>query len=88
MFSVFFSNNALKFLRKAEPKLRNRVHELVDILQTEPIPAKTRDVLKLAGQDGFYRVRLSSYRVKYYVDWNGKKIKILEVERRDETTYG
>ncbi len=88
MFSVFFSNNAIKFLKKAEPKLRNLVHELADILKTEPIPAKTYDVLKLSGQDGYYRVRLSSYRIQYYVDWNWKKTKILEVERRDETTYG
>ncbi|MBI5226584.1 type II toxin-antitoxin system RelE/ParE family toxin [Candidatus Micrarchaeota archaeon] len=82
-----YSNNALKYLKKAEPKLRERMHLLADILMHEPVPAKHYDVLKLSGSDGYYRIRLSSHRVQYFVDWDNKKIQILDVERRDENTY-
>lgn len=87
MFSVELSNNALKHLKKSDDKLRQRVHQLIETLMNEPVPAKHYDVLKLSGLDGFYRIRLSSHRVKYFIDWNQKKIQILEVERRDENTY-
>lgn len=87
MFSVYLSNNALKSLKRLDAKLRNRVHEVVQVLENEPIPARFYDVLKLAGQDDYYRIRLSSYRLQYYVDWSKKTIQILSVERRDETTY-
>ncbi len=88
MFSVDLSNNALKYLKKSDAKLRQRVHQLIDILNTEPVPVKHYDVLKLSGSDGYYRIRISSHRVKYFVDWDKKKIQILDVERRDENTYG
>jgi mRNA-degrading endonuclease RelE of RelBE toxin-antitoxin system len=82
------SNNALKALRKSDAKMRKRVHAVIAVLGSEPVPVKHFDVLKLEGADGYYRIRLSSYRLKYFVNWNDKKIQILDFERRDEHTYG
>lgn len=87
MFSVDLSNQALKALKKADAKMRQRVHDLIKILYNEPIPIKHYDVIKLSGSDGYYRIRLSSYRLQYFVDWTEKKIQILNFERRDEHTY-
>jgi len=87
MFSIHLSNNALKYLKKAEPKLRQRVHELIRMLRQEPVPAKHYDVVKISGADGYYRIRLSSHRIQYFIDWSNKQIEILDVERRDENTY-
>ena len=87
MFSVEFSRRSLKAIRKADAKLRMRMHELVGVLATEPVPAKRFDVTKISGSDGFYRIRLSSFRVKYFVDWTAKKIQVLDFQRRDEHTY-
>ncbi|MFH1199741.1 MAG: type II toxin-antitoxin system RelE/ParE family toxin [Candidatus Micrarchaeota archaeon] len=87
MFSVEFSTKALKAIRKTDAKLRQRMHELAGILATEPVPVKRFDVTKLSGSDGFYRIRLSSFRVKYFIDWSAKKIQILDFQRRDEHTY-
>lgn len=88
MFSVDVSNNALKALRKADAKMRQRAHAVIEVLKTEPVPVNNFDVKKLSGSDGFYRIRLSSYRLKYFVDWEQKLVQVLEFERRDEHTYG
>lgn len=85
MFSVEFHPSALKAIRKADAKMRQRVHELAGILTFEPVPAKRYDVRNL--DEGFYRVRLSSFRIQYFVDWAAKKIQILDFQRRDEHTY-
>ena len=87
MFSVEFSPRSLKAIRKTDDKLRERIHELVAMLQTEPVPAKRFDVTKLSGSDGFYRIRLSSFRIKYFIEWTAKKIQVLDFQRRDEHTY-
>ena len=87
MFSVEFSPRALKAVRNTDAKLRLRIHELVGVLRTEPVPAKSYDVAKLSGSDGFYRIRLSSFRMKYFVDWQAKKIQVLDFQRRGEHTY-
>ncbi len=79
---------ALKAIRKTDAKIRQRMHDLVGVLQTEPVPAKRYDLTKLSGSDGFYRVRLSSFHLKYFVDWKAKKIQVLDFQRRDEHTYG
>lgn len=68
--------------------MRARVHEVIGVLELEPVPARHFDVKKLEGMDGYYRIRLSSYRLKYFVDWNQKEIQVIEFERRDEHTYG
>lgn len=82
------SNKSLKALKKADAKMRERVHQAIAVLSIEPVPVNHYDVTKLSGMDGYYRIRLSSYRLKYFVDWENKKIQILEFERRDEHTYG
>ena len=87
MFEVYFSNQALKFLRKGDPQVRRRVHELVALLKLKPVPSPEYDSIKLEGKDGRYRIRLSSYRVVYSVRWKEKEINLLKVERRDEHTY-
>ncbi|HIH20835.1 TPA: type II toxin-antitoxin system RelE/ParE family toxin [Candidatus Micrarchaeota archaeon] len=88
MFSVDLSNQALKALKKADAKMRQKAHELINTLHNEPVPVNHYDVIKISGTDGHYRIRLSSHRLKYFVDWNEKKIQILDFERRNEHTYG
>ena len=87
-FTVFYSNKAKKFIqKKADAKLRQRLLDLVGVLEESPVPSRAYDVRKLEGQDEFYRIRLSSYRVIYRVKWEEKEVDVLEIERRDEATY-
>ena len=86
-FAVYFSNKANKFLKKCDPKLKARITELVKVLEEKPVPASDYDVLKVEGQESRYRIRLSSHRLVYEVDWKLNEIDILKIEKRSETTY-
>ena len=87
MFEVRFSNKSEKFIKKCDEKLRQRLKELFLRLQEAPIPAKEYDLKKIGGKEDTYRIMLSSYRVTYSIFWEEKNIRILFIERRDESTY-
>ncbi len=88
MFDVRLSRDAEKFYEKAESKLKNRLNELFSVLAQNPVPVNAYDVKKMSGRDNEYRIRLSSHRVIYRVDWDSNIVRIGIVERRDEHTYG
>ena len=87
MFELRFSNKAEKFLKKCDGKLKLRLVDLFQKLMQNPVPAKEYDLKKIAGEENTYRIRLSSYRTTYFVDWEQKIIRILKIERRKESTY-
>lgn len=87
MFTVDVKKTAEKYVRKADPKIRERFEELLVFLQTKPVPFPEYDVIKIAGTHAMYRVRLSGYRVQYAVDWNAKIIVVKDFDRRDEHIY-
>jgi len=87
MHSVFFSNNARNFLKNADGEIKQKISRLVETLKLFPVPVKEHDVVKLAGTDDMYRIRISSFRIIYRIFWNSKEIHILKIERKSETTY-
>jgi len=86
-FSIFLSNRAEKGLRKAEPKLRERMQQLIEEMQINPAPKEKYDITKLAGSESNYRIRIGKYRVLYSILWKEKQIKIFDIDRRKERTY-
>ncbi len=87
MFELRFSSSAKKFLRDCDVKLRNRLKLLFETLSQVPLPAKDYDLKKISGTADTYRIRLSSYRVVYVIYSDQKLIRLLKIERRDESTY-
>ncbi len=87
MFEIKFSNNAEKFLKKCDEKIKARLNELFLKLGQNPVPAKEYDLRKIAGEANTYRIRLSRYRTTYCIYWEQKIIRILKIERRKESTY-
>lgn len=87
MFTIFYSNNAEKFIRHCGEKIKARIKELSILLQSDPIPSNDYDLRKIGGEKDTYRIRLSSFRVTYHVDFDERVIRILQIERRDESTY-
>lgn len=87
MFQIFLSNNSKKFLKKCDNKIRERLNKLFEVLKEEPVPAKLFDLTKIEGSTHSYRIRLSSHRVTYFISWDKKEINIMNIERRDESTY-
>lgn len=64
-----------------------RVTELFQSLEDEPVPASRYDTSKVEGREESYRIRLSSFRVVYRVNWSEKRIDIAKIERKTDNTY-
>jgi len=72
-----------KFLSKLVPKERAIVFDIIERIVR--IDLDGLDVKKLTDTDGIYRVRKGNIRIKFCII--GKSANILEIGRRNDTTY-
>lgn len=84
---MLFSNSSEKFLKNCDSKLKERLRELFIVLREIPIPAKEYDLKKICGEEDTYRIRLSGHRATYCIDWENRKIRVIFIEKRKESTY-
>ena len=80
MFKIVIHKKSIKKLREMGKSSLKRLANLIEILETDPIPWKYFDVKKLDT----YRVRIGKYRIIYFVDKNSKIIHILKIEKREK----
>jgi len=79
MFSIKFSNQPKKFLKKSDKKVTMRIIEKIELLEYRPV---IHDSKKIIGEIGAFRIRIGDYRVLYEVDWNNKIILIDKIDKR------
>jgi len=72
-----------KFLSKLVPKKRAVAQHLIE--RIAKLDLEGLDVKKLTDMDGIYRVRKGDIRIKFCII--GKVAHILEIGRRNDTTY-
>ncbi len=87
-FTVLLSNKAEKGLRKAEAKTRKRLQEALDFLKLNPVPTQEFDVTKISASKANYRIKIGRYRILYTIIWEQRLVKVFDIDRRDENTYG
>ncbi len=88
MFEVHFGNKrAKKDYEELDEKLKIKVNELCEVLQKVPAPFKEYDLKGISGRKGSYRIRFGKFRVLYYVDESVRKIYLLSIEHKSDTTY-
>jgi mRNA interferase RelE/StbE len=63
MYEVKFKSQAVKFLRKLQPKQATRIRAAINELAEDPAGQKL-DVKPLSGREGF-RLRVGNYRILY-----------------------
>ncbi len=81
MFSVEFSSDAEKFLKKAEKKTAERIIERIRKLGKDPFPS---DVKRVVGKkDKIFRVRVGNYRVQYNVIYERNLLFISDIDKRE-----
>ncbi|MFH0874523.1 MAG: type II toxin-antitoxin system RelE/ParE family toxin [archaeon] len=80
MFVVFYSNQALKFLRGCEKQLQLRILEKIELLKNEPIGHDSKSVKGF--KEKLFRVRVGDFRILYEVDHNNKIIGIVKIDKR------
>jgi mRNA interferase RelE/StbE len=81
MFSVEFSSEAKKFLKKADKTVARRIIEKIEKLREEPFPS---DVKRVVGKKGkIFRVRVGDYRVQYSIIYERNLVFISDIDRRE-----
>jgi mRNA interferase RelE/StbE len=77
------SNQAKKFYKDSDIKVKKRLEELFTLLQDIPIPYRSFDVAKIKGEENLFRIRLSDVRVLYCIFEVQEVIKILKIGYRE-----
>ena len=80
MFSVEFSSQAKKFLKKSDKELAARIIKKSENLSVEPFPSDAKRVVN--RQEKIFRVRVGDYRIQYCVLYDKNLIFITEIEKR------
>ena len=79
MYSLFFSNKAIKFLKKCDESLKKRISEKIETLSLDPVPHNS---VKVVGEERSFRLRIGDYRVLYTIDWKKQEILIVKIGQR------
>ncbi len=82
MFTVEYSNQALRFFKRIDNILAQRILKKIEDLRTNPFP---QEVKMIEGyMEKTYRVRVGDYRILYEVDRNKKFIGVVKIDHRDQ----
>ena len=80
MFSVDYSKQADKFLERVEKVIAARILKKIEELMNEPALRGSKPVH--GYKEKLYRVRVGGYRILYELDYQNKKIGIVEIDDR------
>ena len=81
-FKIEYSPQSLKFLKKADRVLAQRLLTKLDGLIITPIGHDTKSVH--GYKQLHYRVRVGRYRILYYVDYSQNTIYIVRIDDRSK----
>jgi len=76
LFSLRIKRKQLRVIERLLTRQKTAVKDLLEIMKTDPVPARRFDVVKLKGYDNIYRIRVGRLRIVYSVDWGGRGIDI------------
>jgi len=80
MFSVDFSSQAKKFLKKTDKRLARRLIEKIEKLSEDPFPPDAKRVVN--RKEKIFRVRVGDYRIQFIVIYERDLVFITEIEKR------
>lgn len=80
-YKVFFKSSADRQLRKLTDALQRRIVGKVEMLAHDPQPT---GVVKLAGDENLWRIRIGNYRVAYEIHDERLIVLVLRVAHRKD----
>jgi len=86
-FNVILSNKAEKGLVKSDPKIKPKLMQAIDELETNPVPSDNYNVTKVTGSRSNYRIKIIPYRILYTIVWEIKEIRVYDIDRKKDRTY-
>ena len=82
MYSLVLHREALKFYKRLQPDLRDRVFEALNLLQKDPL-RRDIDIKALRGElKGKHRLRLGDIRIVYKFEYETRRIFVLAISWR------
>lgn len=79
-FRVLLRKKAYKFLRELRPGEKERI--VGKLRQLEDFPAVKLDIVKIAGEENTFRLRVGNYRALFKVYEGEKIIVIVKIDTR------
>ncbi len=80
MLNVQYSNQALKFFKRIDNVLADRILKRIEELRANPFPPEAK---KVEGyKEEIYRVRVGDYRILYEVDKSQNLLGIVKIDNR------
>ncbi|MDI6655439.1 MAG: hypothetical protein QME59_06090, partial [Candidatus Hydrothermarchaeota archaeon] len=67
MFTIKVKKSAVKSAKELSSKEKERVREVINTIEADPIPFKKYDLKKLKGRQDTYRIRVGKIRITYEV---------------------
>ena len=80
MYTVAYSNQAIKFLKSSEKIILQRLMNKIEELQMDPFGHDTKSVE--GYKEKLYRVRVGDYRILYVVEETTKTLEIIKIDKR------
>lgn len=97
MYTIFFPNSSISkrcdnFIKKLSSKNRERVKSVILSLKTNPKPQgkiwkSLKPPIHIQQEVANYRIRIGDYRVLYDIDESKKRIILLGIRKRNESTF-
>ncbi len=81
MFSLDFSSQAQKFIKKCDLALSRRIIDKIKKLEMDPVP---HDAKRIVGGERTFRIRIGDYRVLYEISWESNNILIVVIDKRSK----
>lgn len=78
MFFIEYSNQAIRFLKKADKILAKRILAKIEKLKDFPILHDSKRI----ENENLFRIRIGGYRVLYEINHKNNKLGIVKIDKR------
>jgi mRNA interferase RelE/StbE len=85
IYKIFLKKSVAKFLDKIPDNHYSIISKNISALTNDPRPFNSKKIA--TDEKNIYRIRVSRYRIIYFIDETNKIINILEIKLRRENTY-
>jgi len=80
LFSIEFSSQAVRFLKKADAVLARWLFSRIEQLGADPFPSDMKRVVH--HDEKVFRVRVGEYRIEYAVIYEKRRLVVTQIEKR------
>jgi mRNA interferase RelE/StbE len=80
MFKIILTPSSLRFLKKCDKELNDRIYVKLNELSSDPFPADSKRIV--GREDRIFRVRVGDYRILYAVYYEKNEIVVADIDKR------